>query len=271
MSKKGVHHRELQRLFEAFLESGGFDDLKAYLISHSNLPSPRANLELAEAFGDLMETLVAKESRVGWDLCDMLVHYPVDDLPANHPEEFLPFCGAIGLGGVASSNQEFLNPSIAALKELASSSRWRTREAVRMALQRLLRRQYPETGQELEGWIGEGDLLQIRAVAAAIADPTLLKEKSRAVWALNLHQQIMERVKEVQDRTSDAFRVLRKALGYTVSVVVSAIPEDGFQWMTDELKNDDPDIKWILRENLKKKRLLRAFPQEVDRIRELIE
>jgi len=57
------------------------------------------------------------------------------------------------------------------------------------------------------------------------------------------------------DRKREDFRVLRQALGYAVSVVTAAAPERGFALMHQCVKWGDTDINWILRENLKKKRL----------------
>jgi len=50
-------------------------------------------------------------------------------------------------------------------------------------------------------------------------------------------------------------RALRQALGYTLSVVTAASPETGFHLMEELAALPDPDIIWIVRENMKKKRL----------------
>jgi hypothetical protein len=49
--------------------------------------------------------------------------------------------------------------------------------------------------------------------------------------------------------------VLRQTLGYAVSVITAAAPERGFALMRTCATWGDTDIVWILRENLKKKRL----------------
>ena len=59
------------------------------------------------------------------------------------------------------------------------------------------------------------------------------------------------------ERRSEEFRVLRQALGYCWSVAVAAQPELGKPAMERWLACPDRDVRWILRENLKKKRLLR--------------
>jgi hypothetical protein len=50
---------------------------------------------------------------------------------------------------------------------------------------------------------------------------------------------------------------LRKGLGYCWSVAVVALPDEGKRHMARWLASSDPDVRWIIRENLKKKRLER--------------
>jgi hypothetical protein len=56
-------------------------------------------------------------------------------------------------------------------------------------------------------------------------------------------------------RKSDAFKTLRQALGYCWSVAVVANPETGKPLMEKWLASADPDVRWVMRENLKKNRL----------------
>jgi hypothetical protein len=51
--------------------------------------------------------------------------------------------------------------------------------------------------------------------------------------------------------------VLRKALGYCWSVAVVAHPDKGKPRFEFWLGDMDKDVRWIFRENLKKKRLIR--------------
>ena len=59
------------------------------------------------------------------------------------------------------------------------------------------------------------------------------------------------------DRQSDAFVALRKGLGYCRSVAVAALPEFGKPLMEKWFSSSDKDVRWIMRENLKKNRLQR--------------
>jgi hypothetical protein len=68
-----------------------------------------------------------------------------------------------------------------------------------------------------------------------------------------------------KERNSD-FKTLRQGLGYSLSAVVSAVPKEGFELMHKLAATKDPDVKWIIKEYLKKNRLLKNFPKEVESI-----
>ncbi len=59
------------------------------------------------------------------------------------------------------------------------------------------------------------------------------------------------------ERGSDEFRVLRQALSYCCSVVVAAHPQDGKPMLERWAGSADADIHWIVKENLKKTRLIK--------------
>jgi hypothetical protein len=64
-------------------------------------------------------------------------------------------------------------------------------------------------------------------------------------------------------------RVLRQALGYCWSVAVAALPADGFARLERWAAGDDPDVRWLVRENLRKSRMRRADPERWARLRDL--
>jgi hypothetical protein len=145
------------------------------------------------------------------------------------------------------------------------------REAVRMGLQRIMTARRWDVLTALEGWAAEGTTLEMRATAAAVAEPILLEDTETAVAALRVHEEIVDRVLGTlgtQERQTEDFRVLRKALGYTLSVVVHALSQDGFEFLAQLAASEDKDVRWIVKENLKKNRLVKNFPEEVESIRE---
>lgn len=74
---------------------------------------------------------------------------------------------------------------------------------------------------------------------------------------LRLLDQVTATLSSVDNRRSDEFKALRKGLGYCWSVAVAALPEAGKRMMEHWLLSDDHDVIWIMKTNLKKKRMAR--------------
>ena len=270
MTRKETYIREVARLLTSFLSSGSAGDLLACLIAESRLPGPRANLELAEAFtGTVREFAVADtdDHQVLWNLCVELACVSPEDAPTGDPHEFLSFCGIRGIGAIASVSPARVEAALTHLAEASIDPRWRIREAVAMALQDLLSRQRDTTVQELEDWVEGGSWLTMRAAVAGIAEPDLLAEPDLAATAFRFHRKTLIRVYTAKDRQSEAFRALRKALGYTLGLVIAALPGIGFEYLRQLATLDDADIRWIIQENLKEGRLGKRYPETVQHIR----
>lgn len=266
MSKKAQHLHDLSRLLDDLIQGGSAEALTRYLLSHSNLPGPRGNLELAAAFGDLVES--RGDAATGlWSLCLDMTAISAGEAPVNTAEEFLPFCGAVGLGALGATSPERYDGAVGRLRTLARDSRWRMREAVCFGLQRLLARRGGDTLDALEAWVGGGNPLEMRAAAAAVAEPVLLVDTALASRALQIHRTIFERFPEFHDRRAQDFRTLRQGLGYTLSVVVCALPQEGFALIEQLVASPDGDVRWIVKQNLGKKRLVSRYPQQVDALR----
>jgi hypothetical protein len=261
------HKQDLALLFDEFLATGNAGRLTTYLASHSNLPGPRGNLELAVAFADTVKQYAPEKGEALWSLCTKMTEVSAEEAPVNDPREFIPFCGAVGLGALGAASPTLFTKAIPALRALANDPRWRMREAVPMALQRLVASRSQETLDALRPWAAGGSPLEMRAAAAGVAEPALLKDAATACAALALHEAIFDRLLEIKERRSDEFKALRKGLGYTLSVVVQALPEAGFQLMRALVATQDKDVLWIVKENLKKNRLVRNFPAEVESVR----
>jgi hypothetical protein len=269
MSRKESYKVHLTDLINEFLKTRNAENLAKYLASNSNLPGPRGNLELADVFAEVVKDYAERESEKLWNLCLKLTQFSLSEAPVNNPKEFLVFCGARGLGALGAS-QGFFQKAMPRLKELASDARWRTREGVAMAIQSMLEKQPQETLQELDSWIESGNWLVMRAVAAGVAEPALLKDKETAKSALELHKKIFANIIASQERKSEEFKTLKHGLGYSLSVIVCAFPREGFEYMRHLVDTQDADISWIVKENLKKNRLLKNFPEEVASIKKML-
>lgn len=265
MSKIEEYKRALVPLFAALREPGELEALSTYLLAHSNLPGSRGNLELAAAFAELAAELVPDAPEPVWRSCVQLMGLDVEEAPVNDPREFLAFCGTQAIGAIGSVSSNYYHEAVARLHAAASDSRWRIREAVAMGLHHLLARERDRTLAEVAAWVEPGAWLAMRAVAAGVAEPPLLRDAQTARAALTLHITIMEQLQAAgaHERSAAAFKTLRQGLGYSLSVVVAALPPEGFAYLHLLTGSLDRDVQWILRENLKKARLTRRFPEEV--------
>jgi hypothetical protein len=268
MRKAEKHRLELLPLFQRFLTSSDAVPLRQYLLRHSALPGRRANLELAEAFGDAVEEMAQMHAQVLWLLCCELTCINVESAPVNEPREFLPFCGAIGIGALGATCPDLVTQALDRLQVLAGDPRWRMREAVCFGLQRMLLSRFEAVMGKLERWVQAGSPLELRAAAVAVAHPPLLKRREVAERALKLHASIFDHLVRTPptERREDAFRVLRKGLAFTLSVVVAAQPDEGFALLHTLASVGDSDVHWVLRQNLKKRRLSKAHPERVQAV-----
>jgi hypothetical protein len=214
-----------------------------FLLSESGLPGPRANLELVQA--------VADEGTL--DLFQRYLTYTPDRASTNSPEVFLVVCGVVGLGRLLAEGDV---DQLEVLRAGANDPRWRVREAVAMGLQRWGDVDMPALSKAMSAW-AKGTLLERRAAAAALCEPRLLKQPKHAKRVLKLLDTITRSIMREPDRRAEDFKTLRQALGYCWSVAVVALPSEGKPAMEQWLVNADPDVAWIMRENLKKDRLKR--------------
>ncbi|MBN1120437.1 MAG: hypothetical protein JXJ17_05125 [Anaerolineae bacterium] len=226
------------------------DDWTPYLLAESGLPGPRANLELIQVVADKGDQA----------LFEAYLAYGPEEAPVNSPEMFLATCGIVGMGRLLAEGQI---EGLDVIRRYANDPRWRMREGVAMALQRLGDRDMDRLISEMEGW-AQGSLLEKRAAAAAICEPRLLKNDQYARRTLAILDGITESIIEEEDRRSDDFKALRKGLGYCWSVAVVALPGEGKPLIEKWLACDDKDIRWIVKENLGKARLARMDGEWVE-------
>ncbi len=100
-------------------------------------------------------------------------------------------------------------------------------------------------------------MLEQRAAAAALCEPALLGNPTDAERTLHILDAITLSVEQSDNRRSDAFQALRKGLAYCWSVAVAALPAAGKPLMERWLTSEDRDVRWIMRQNLQKQRLIR--------------
>jgi hypothetical protein len=254
-----VDGERVRQLLKTALASGDPGALEAYLVGESALPGPRANLELiAVSAGCVGESVRCADLAPALALLDRWAALSPQAAPVNEPRIMLPSVAVQAYGQIAVVCDSWWDEAITRLRRAASDERWRLREMVAMALQRMLAADWQRAVAALRVWLAdEPDPLVMRAVVAALAEPPLLTDPAHAEEALLLHMAVLERFGRASrdQRREEAFRALRQGLGYTLSVVVAAVPEAGFAYLESLAILADADIRWIVRENLKKNRL----------------
>ncbi|HLO16940.1 MAG TPA: hypothetical protein VK206_19045 [Anaerolineales bacterium] len=221
------------------------DDWIPFLLKESGLPGPRGNLELAYALAEEGNKKQFKQ----------LLSFQAKE---NTPEVFLVFCGVVGLGKLAANEPSLFDK----LREYASDPRWRIREAVATGLQLAGDQAMDLLLQEMQK-LSKGNWYEKRAAAAALAEPRLLKNPKDAKQVLLILDQITASMENSDRAKDESFKVLRQGMAYCWSVAVAGLPEAGKPLMEKWLSSQDKDVLWMMKENLKKNRLVKMDPNWV--------
>ncbi len=202
------------------------------LDQNSGLPGPRANLELVSALTPLAEQ-------------------PMIETLLSSGDEYHAMCAASALGfraGTAAAEKR--------ARALAADERWRVREGVAIGLQLLGDQEPTVMASIVRSWVEDADPLVQRAAVAAISEPRLLRDAEISAAALRACARATRQLaaQPAALRKMPHWRTLRQALGYCWSVAVAADPDRGLALFRG-LNADDPDIAWIVAQNVRKKRL----------------
>ena len=229
MSKSEDYRQTLQSL----------NDWVPYLKKNSGLPGPRGNLELAHAVAEIGDQ-------------EKFERFLTCDGKENTPEVFVLFCGVVGLGKLAARQPELFNR----LREYASDTRWRIREAAPTGLQLTGDQDMDLLLREMKTW-SKGNWYEKRAAAATLSEPRLLKQSKQAKQVLQILDRITASMKTGDESKDESYKILRQGMGYCWSVAVAAFPESGKPFMEKWLDHPDKDIRWMMKENLRKNRLIK--------------
>jgi len=229
-------------------------DPEAFALEHPGLPGPRGNLELIAVLAESTD----EPALWRWAAMDP------DEAPGNEPPVVLAVAGLVGLGILLARGRDDVLPE---LHRAAADPRWRVREGVAMALQRLGAADGQGLLRVARMWSADPDPLVQRAVVAALCEPANLRDPDVAAAVVEVLGAITASLRARTSRRDDAVRVLRQALGYGWSVAIVAAPAAGTAAFDRLAADDDPDIRWIVRENLGKSRLVALDPDWVARLR----
>jgi hypothetical protein len=229
-------------------------DREDYLRAHSGLPGPRANLELLDIASELSEP-AQLERWAGLD--------PVA-APENTPAVFLVAVGMAGLGRLVGRGDRSRLPT---LRQAASDPRWRVREAVAIGLQYWGDLDPDSMVDEMARWT-DGSPLVGRAAVAAVCEPRLLRSPEMITRTLAILDRLTQTVRDAPKPIAADVRVLRQTLGYAWSVAIAADPSQGILAFERWRAEPDPDVQWIVTNNLGKARLARVAPEWVGAARQ---
>ena len=224
-------------------------DRAAFLRANSHLPGPRGNLELLDAASAAADRADLER----WAALDAKA------APGDSPDGFLACVGVVGLGRLVAAGDRSLLPR---LRRIANDERWRVREAVAIGLQAWGDMDPQGLLGEMERW-ATGSALEGRAAMAALCEPRLLRGRAVVERVLAVLARLTVTVRDARDPRADDVRVLRQALGYGWSVAVAADAEIGLPAFDPWVDDPQPDVRWIVRQNLAKARLSRVAPEWV--------
>lgn len=222
--------------------------LEQFILENSNLPGPRGNIELAFALAEI------------YDDIDVLLDWlkiTEDEADTNSPKAFLPFCTAVCLGKIYTKKKN--KKIITVLKKSANDGRWRMREAVAFGFQIIGENNFDELKNIFSGWIKKSNNLEKRAILVSLAHPKFLNEEN-AEFCFEIAGTVLKEM----DRENN-FDVLRKGLEFTISVFTAANTKLGFAFIKRWI-GEDKVIDKIMKENLKKNRLAKKNPAEVEKL-----
>lgn len=229
----------------------GHKSRRLFLLERSGLPGRRANLELAKAFAQT----------AGQRVINDFASLTSDEAPSNSPEEFLAFCGVLGLGRLAMEGKE---QSEEKLRKAASDGRWRIREAVAMALHMIGHFDMDRLIGIAAKW-SDGNCYEQRAAVAGLCEPDLLWDERHAGPVFAILDSVTANVEAGTGCSTEGTRILKKGLSYCWSVAVAAYPDEGKAAMENWIASGSTAVRRIMRNNLKKKRLAKMDPEWVSR------
>jgi len=222
------------------------------LLKNSGLPGPRGNLELLHSFSEK-----ATEREV-----NECFSFYRDDLH-NSPEEFVVMCGIVGY---CILNKDNIPKTLTTIRKYASHSSWRIRESVAIGIQEIAENNMCEIINNLKKWM-DGNELEKRAIVAALCEPKLLKEKTIIIELLEILNIITMGFDKIDGKLSENQNSLRKTLGYGWSVAIVSLPNEGKLAFEKIAECNNKHIKWIVKENLRKKRLTVMDKKWVEKMR----
>ncbi|HMG42940.1 MAG TPA: hypothetical protein VK611_16525 [Acidimicrobiales bacterium] len=226
---------ELDALLAEALATGDVSELRTTL-----------NLGLVPRFAQAVGAMVTRPDPPVAALESLLDGWAALPVPGDDPEAILAGAAYAAYGEVGAVRPDWWDDEIAKLRRGATDDRRPVRETVAQALQRLLEADWPRTVEALRSWAADPAPLVVLAAAAAVAEPRLVRSEPAARDAVEVQRRAVAAYRSLppERRRRDDAMTLRQTLGATLAVT-------GDLTLLEELaSSDDPDLRWIARQNL---------------------
>lgn len=260
-------------MLELYLKKPKFNELEAYMLDNAILPQIGTNIPLSDAFASHFNDSTITPAK--WKLLCKWSSFHSSEAPTDSPKEFLCICAIKALSEFytyASVKEQRVVLTI--FKSSMNDKRLKIRESVVAGLKRISEKNFFSLKKIIITFFPNATMLEKRAFILALTNPNTLKVHANDAFALNLTEQIF---KEIMNLTppqleSASFRLLAKTLNYSISVFVAFSPEEGFEMLRKFaiVGEGDNIIKEIIKNNLKKVRLSKYHPDEVEEILDLM-
>ena len=250
---------------------GDREKLTSHLIENSALPSPHANIELAQAFGDVFESPPPDAAERA--MIDEWLALTLDEAPVNTKKEFLVACAAVALGTIyLQSSEEEAEPVFEKMRAASRDARWRTREAACFAFQRVGEHNFDQLRSMFEWWMERANMADRRAILVSLAHPPFLTSDDRVEFCLEVAGRTLADLEKLTSagRKTEEYKILEKGLKFAPSVYVAASPEIGFRWLSRVASTENMENKKIIAANIRKSRLAKKHPEKCMEIGEVL-
>ena len=263
---KKDYRSDLNKLFK----EKNYKKIEDYLLLNSNLPSPRANLELAKEFSIFFDNKDIQEGF--WDLLVNWIKIDESKLEDNSPLVYLIFLSLEAYGHIIVwLNKIERIKYFKIYEEKMNSKLWRVREACVIGLQDFWEKKYSDLIEYFNELYPKANRYERRAIFATLAHPQILIEKEVSDFALDITDKELVEISNFSKDTLkiDSTKTLMKSMEYVISVFTVFNPHRWFEIMEKYLEEWNPIVVKIIKKNLEKNRLKR-YEKEKEKLYRLI-
>lgn len=226
------------------------EELKKEMLLNSGMPGKRANLEIIKKFSDFI-----KSKELNQEVYLKLIEFWSITANGDDPNTILCLAGLLGLSHYYLDNN-YIEEIKIILIEAMNDSRWRVREVIQETLKIIAMNDYNDLITFIDN-IKDPTMLEYRAIITTLAHPEILLNNIQKEYAISKLVEVFNAFlifENTEDIKNEEFKALVKGLNFAPSVIVSKIPDKGFD-IFEEYIGKSKNLNRIIKENLKKNRL----------------